>query len=167
MTDPPGAMTRFRSSATVAILLIAAGACGPFCGNGKFNLSNPHIAPTSFACPPNSDNLGYDMQGRVDADNQTGSTVTIKSMATDSVITAIHGKWNGAVGDKSGSSGLPFSPKSVSSGARATLSFKTFWSCTSTATRDPQSYADFKIVLTIVASSGTYRVTLPTHRLQM
>lgn len=160
-------MTQVRAWGAVAVLLVAVGACGPFCGNGKFNLSNPHITPTTFVCPPNSNHFGYDMQGTVDADNQTGRTVTIKSMATNSVVTHVHGAWSGAVGDKSGEPNLAFSPKSVSSGSRATLSFKTGWSCTSNPTPDPQTYADFKVVLTIVASSGTYTVTLPSHRLKM
>ena len=159
-------MTRFLSWVAVAILVGAVGACGPFCGNGKLNFSNAQINPTSFTCPAGSTSYGYNMTGSVDADNQTNGTVTIKKMSTASTVTATHGNWSGAVGDKSGADNLPFSPRTIASGTKASLKFTTYWSCNSSG-NDPTTYADFAIVLTIVASSGTYKVNLPKHRLKM
>ena len=150
-----------------AILIGAVGACGPFCGNGKLNLSNAKLNPTSFTCPANVSDYGYDVAGSVDADNQTGKKVTIKSMATSATVAKLAGSWAIKVGDKSGSSNVGFSPKSVDAGAKATLKFTTPWSCTDTGNNKTETYADFKLVLTVVTDIGTYKIDLPNHRMRM
>lgn len=147
--------------------MVVVGACGPFCGNGKLNFSGAHTTPSTFTCPIGSSDLGYTMSGTVDADNQTTGTITVKSFATAATVTAIHGSWGGAVGDKTGTDNLPFSPKSVAANSKTTFKFTTPWHCSNSGGNSPNTYADFAVVLTIVTSSGTYRVNLPKHRLRL
>ena len=152
----------------VAILIGAVGACGPFCGNGKLNLSNARLNPTSFTCPVDAQDFSYDINGTVDADNQTGKAIAIKSMATSvSVAKLVGSNWSLQVGDKSGANDIVFSPKSIGSGARTTLKFTTPWSCSNSGTNTTDTYADFKIVLTMDTSNGIYKVDLPNHRMKM
>ena len=119
----------------IAILLGAVGACGPLCGNGKLNLSNAQIGPSSFLCPANSTDHAYSLKGSVDADNQTSQNVTIKSMATTATVTKLSGpNWQISVGQTSGDDQVTFSPKSVSSGSKTTIKFTTGWTCTNPGT---------------------------------
>jgi hypothetical protein len=71
------------------------------------------------------------------------------------------------VGDKSGADDIDFSPKSIGSGAKTTLKFATPWSCSNSGTNTTETYADFKIVLTMDTSGGIYKVDLPNHRMKM
>lgn len=158
-------MSRFRSWVAIAILIGAVGACGPFCGNGKFNLSNAHIQSTS-KCPPGSSNFDYTTPATVDVDNQTGQSVTIKTVQSASTVTAIHGQWSGAVGDKGGEANIPFTPKSFSSGSKGTVKLTLDWQC-SNSTTDASTYADFQLVLTFQTSAGTFKVNLNKHRMVM
>jgi hypothetical protein len=155
-----------RRWVAAAVLIGAVGACGPVCGNGKLNLSNPNITPTSFTCPVAANSYQYDMNGTVEADNQSGNSITIKSAATDAVVTKLNGTWGIAVGTRSGDQNVNVNPKSIGSGSKATIRFKTIWSCTNTAAK-PNTYADFSLVLTLVTSAGNYKITLPSHRLKM
>ncbi len=148
-----------------AILVGAVGACGPLCGNGKLNLSNAHI-DSSFTCPAGSDQYNYAVKGALDADNQTSSTVTIKSMALDSTVIAINGSWGASVGSKGNTPIAVFSPKTVSSGSKATIQYSSPWYCTDPA-GGAGSYADFAIVLTLVTTAGTLKVSTNHHRLKM
>ena len=151
-----------------AILVGAVGACGPLCGNGKLNLSNAHINPTSFTCPSGADNYAYDVKGTVDADNQSSKSITIKSLETDATVTKLNGSWGISVGQKSGASDVTFSPKSVGSGSKTTINFSTPWNCTNTSgAAQSNTYADFALVLTVVTNSGTYKINLPSHRMKM
>ena len=150
----------------LAILVGAAGACGPVCGNGKLNLSNAHLDPTSFACPSGASSYHYDLHGSVDADNQSNATITIKSMNTSAVVTKLSGTWAISVGAKSGAENLAFSPNSVGAGSKTTLKFITPWTCTNTS-GGPNTYADFANQLTVVTSAGTYKLDLPSHRMKM
>ena len=70
----------------VAILIGAVGACGPFCGNGKLNLSNARLNPTSFTCPVDVTDYSYSLKGSFDADNQTSKSITIKAMSTSVTV---------------------------------------------------------------------------------
>lgn len=152
----------------VAFLLGLVGACGPFCGNGKLNLSNAKMSPTSFTCPSGAQNYGYDIKGTVDADNQTSKKITIKSMSTTAEIIKLAGSnWSASVGEKSGANNIEFAPKAIDSGTKATFKFTTPWDCTNSGTNSGDTYADFKLVLVIVTDNGTYKVNLPNHRMRM
>jgi hypothetical protein len=155
-----------RNWIAAAILLGAVGACGPLCGNGKLNLTNPQIDPTSFTCPVAADGYQYAMNGTVDADNQSSRNITIQSAATDATVTKLNGNWGIAVGAKSGDQNVSITPSSIGSGSKARITFRTVWSCTNTATQ-PNTYADFSLVLTMSTSAGNYTVKLPSHRLKM
>src|SRR2546425_8348672 len=152
----------------IAILVGAVGACGPLCGNGKRTLSNAQVGPSSFNCPANATNYDYSLKGSVDADNQTSQNIAIKSMATDATVTKLNGpNWQISVGQKSGDDQLSFSPKSVNSGSKTTIKFTSGWTCTHPGTSPADTYADFSLVLSVVTSSGTYKVNLPGHRMKM
>ncbi len=151
----------------IGILILAVGACGPFCGNGKLNLANAKLSPSSFTCPVDATDYGYFIDGTVDADNQTGKAVQIKSMATDVTVVKLAGIWGLRVGDKSSAADIQFAPRSIGSGQKATLKFATPWTCTDSGNNTVETYADFQVVLTMVTDNGTYRVTLPNHRMVM
>ncbi len=92
-----------RGWIALAILIGAVGACGPFCGNGKLNLSNGKLNPTSFTCPLNATDYGYSIKGTFEADNQSNKDITIKSMSTTVTVVKLAGSnWSMSVGDKSG-----------------------------------------------------------------
>ncbi len=152
----------------IGILIGAVGACGPFCGNGKLNLSNGKLNPTSFTCPLHASDYPYSIKGTLDADNQTNKDITIKTMSTTvTVVKLAGGNWSMSVGDTSGADAIEFSPWSIKSGQKTTLNFTTPWSCTDSGSNTVDTYADFKVVLTIVTSSGTYNVKMPNHRMKM
>ena len=155
-----------RKYVLAAILVGAVGACGPFCGNGKLNLSNPHISPLSFTCPTAASGLQYLMNITVDADNQSSGKITIKSAATDATVTKLNGTWGIPVGQKSGDQNVSFVPSSIASGAKTTINLKTIWSCTNSVAA-PNTYADFSLVLSLTTSAGKYSIKLPSHRLKM
>ena len=151
----------------MALLILAVGACGPFCGNGKLNLSHATLNPSSFTCPLNVTDYKYEIKGTLDADNQTGKKITVKSMATEAEVTRLAGNWGMDVGDKSGGENIDYSPKTIDSGARTTFRFTTPWNCTDNGGNTTETYADFKVQLVIVTDNGTYKVDLPTHRMKM
>ena len=156
-----------RRRLAIAILIGLVGACGPLCGNGKLNLSNGKLSEPSFTCPLNATDYGYTIDGTVDADNQTAKNIVIKSVSTDVTVVKLAGTWGLQVGDKSGAPDIAFSPKSLSSGQRTTVRFATPWTCTDSGNNTVQTYADFKVVLTMVTDAGTYNVKLPNHRMVM
>jgi hypothetical protein len=152
----------------VAILIGAVGACGPFCGNGKLNLSNGKLTPSAFTCPIGAQDYGYDLKGSVDADNETSKTITVKSMATTVIVVKLAGEnWSTRVGESSGADDIKFSPKSITSGSRTTFKFSTPWTCSDSGNNAVETYADFKVVLVMDTSNGTYRFDLPNHRMKM
>ena len=151
----------------VALLILAVGACGPFCGNGKLNLSHAQLNPSTFTCPVNVTDYKYEIKGTLDADNQTSKKITVKSMSTEAVVAKLVGKWGIAQGDKSGASNIDFSPKSIDSGSKTTFKFTTPWNCTNNGGNTTDTYADFKTQLIIATDAGTYKVDLPIHRMKM
>ena len=151
----------------LAILIGAVGACGPFCGNGKLNLSNARLNPTSFTCPVDVTDYSYSLKGSFDADNQTSKSIAIKAMSTSVTVVKLAGNWGIKVGDKSGANDIEFSPKNLNPGTKGTINFTTPWSCTDVGNNTVETYADFKVVLTMETSNGTYKVDLPNHRMKM
>lgn len=151
----------------VALLILAVGACGPFCGNGKLNLSNAHVT-SGYTCPVDASNKSYNVDGSVDADNQTSGTVTIKSMTLDTVVTGIKGNWgNESLGSKNTAPIDPFSPKTVSAGSTATIKFTTQWSCSDPGTGNKGLYADFAVTLILDTTAGKLSIGAGKHRLSM
>ena len=130
-------------------------------------LLHASLNPTSFTCPPNTTDYKYDIKGTLDADNQTGKKITVKSMATAAVVSKLAGNWGISVGQKSGAENIDFSPKSIDSGSKATFKFTTPWNCTNNGGNTTETYADFKLQLVIVTDNGTYTADLPTHRMKM
>lgn len=158
-------MSRFRGWVAIAILVGAVGACGPFCGNGKFNLSNAHIQSTQ-TCPPNSSNFGYRTPVTIDVSNETSQTVTIKRVDSDATTTATHGAWNAPVGTKGGETNVPFSPKSFTAGQKGTVTLSLDWTCTNSGA-GASTYADFQVVVSFQTSAGTYKIGLNKTRMVM
>lgn len=151
----------------VALLILAVGACGPFCGNGKLNLSNAHVT-SNYTCPVNADNKTYNVDGSVDADNQTNGTVTIRAMTMDTTVTGIKGNWgNETLGNKNTATIAPFSPTKVSAGSKATIKFTTQWTCSDPGTGNKGLYADFAVTLTLDTTAGKLKIDAGKHRLSM
>lgn len=139
----------------------------PVCGNGKLNLSHGNLNPTSFTCPANSTDLGYNIDGTVDADNETSKKITVKSMSTAAVVDHLAGSWGMAVGDKSAAENIDFSPKTIDSGQKTTFKFTTRWNCTNSGNNTEETYADFKVQLIMDTDHGKFTVDLPEHRMKM
>jgi hypothetical protein len=151
-----------------AILIGAVGACGPFCGNGKLNFSNPKLNPVSFTCPIGSQDYQYAINGSVDADNQTGKSISISSVGTAATIVKLAGEnWSAKVGDTSGADDIDFKPDRISAGSKVTVKFTTPWDCSDSGNNTVETYADFKLQLVMKTSNGTYKVDLPNHRMKM
>lgn len=151
-----------------AILIGAVGACGPFCGNGKLNFSNPKLNPTSFTCPLGSQDYQYSINGAVDIDNETSKTINIKTVGTTATIVKLAGEnWSAKVGDQSGADDIDFKPATIKPGSKVTLKFTTPWDCSDSGNNTVETYADFKLQLVMVTSNGTYKVDLPNHRMKM
>jgi hypothetical protein len=152
----------------VGILIAAVGACGPFCGNGKLNFSNARLNPASFTCPSGSQDYQYSINGSVDADNQTGKKITIKTVATKATIVKLAGdNWSAKVGDESGADDIDFKPGAIDSGSKVTVKFTTPWDCSDAGNNTIETYADFKLQLVMVTNNGSYTVDLPNHRMKM
>jgi len=157
-----------REWIAAAILIGAVGACGPFFGNGKLNFSNARLNPAVFTCPLGSHDYQYAINGSVDADNQTSKTITIKSVGTAATIVKLAGdNWSAKVGDESGADDIDFKPDRISAGSKVTLKFTTPFDCSDAGNNTAETYADFKLQLVMVTSSGTYKVNLPNHRMNM
>jgi hypothetical protein len=139
----------------------------PVCGNGKLNLSHPNLSPKEFTCPTLAKDYSYDIKGTLDADNQTGKKITVKSMSTAAVVEKLAGSWALAVGDKSGAEQIEFSPRTIGPGQKTTFKFTTPWSCSNEGDNTQDTYADFKLQLIIDTDHGKYTVDLPTHRMRM
>ena len=153
----------------IAILLGAVGACGPLCGNGKLNLSNAQVGPSSFNCPVNATDYAYSLKGSIDADNQTSQNITIKSMTTTATVTKLNGpKWEISVGQKSGDDQVTFSPKSVSSGSKTTIRFTTGWKMHQPGYGPGQHLRRFLASAQPGDERGNYKIDLPGgHRMKM
>jgi hypothetical protein len=77
------------------------------------------------------------------------------------------GNWSISVGEKSGTDSIEFSPSSVNANSKATVKFTLPWLCTNPGGDKANTYADFKIVLTLKTDSGNYSIDLPNHRMNM
>jgi hypothetical protein len=146
---------RLTDAALAVGLVLVLGACVPFCGiGGKFTLSNASV-DSSFNCPNPADNFPYDVHGTMNAHNSTTSTVTIRSMSEQNVTVNTVGSWTGPRGEKGGGPITTFSPKSVASGATATIHFSIPFRCTNSGPT-VTTYGEFTFKFHVVTSAGSY-----------
>lgn len=151
-----------RQTATLFAVLIVLAACVPICGIGaKFALSNARV-DAQFDCPNLADHLPYEVHGSIDASNTLTSAVTIKSIDETDELVATAGEWNGPKTAKDGGPITNFTPKSVASGANATIKFSIGFVCTSSGPT-VKTYGDFAFTFKVATSSGTYTITAGNH----
>jgi hypothetical protein len=85
--------------------------------------------------------------------------VTIKSVAARMTLAATKGSWLQKVGDKYDATAVKFTPETIGSGSSSSVQVAIPSACTSGKTaKVDSSYGDYSIELTVVASSGTYKI---------
>ena len=114
---------------------------------------------SAYTCPFGADNAPYDLHGTVDVRNRTSSTVTIRSVAAEMTLAAVHGSWLERLGSRYDAGAVAFTPTSVSAGGSRSLTLKIPSACTNKMPGTGTSYGDYSVELTITTSTGTYRVT--------
>jgi hypothetical protein len=150
-------VSRTIRAAFAASLVLAMGACVPFCGIGaKFSLSNARV-DSEYKCPYPSTDAPYEVHGSIDADNSTTSAVTIKSMSEADELVNTAGEWNGPKTAKASGPITNFSPKTVASGATSTIKFSVGFNCTNSGPT-VTTYGEFTFKFTVVTSAGTYQI---------
>ena len=103
----------------------------------------------------------------IDADNGTGSQVTIQSMSSTTTTVATHGSWLGPLGEIDDESDLLFSPNSVGSGSKTTVHFTIPFGCTDTPhVGILDTYGEFAVHVSVVTSAGTFELDANRHRLK-
>ncbi|TMB89483.1 MAG: hypothetical protein E6J37_03640 [Chloroflexi bacterium] len=148
------------------VLIMAMVACAPAGGSGKFTMANAHVDP-SYTCPNPAEDFAYDVHGTIDADNGTGSQVTIQSMSSTTTTVATHGSWLGPLGEIDDESDLLFSPNSVGSGSKTTVHFTIPFGCTDTPhVGILDTYGEFAVHVSVVTSAGTFELDANRHRLK-
>jgi hypothetical protein len=156
---------RVRAPALAAFLAVAMVACGPAGGAGKFMIGNARVDP-AFTCPNPADNFAYDVHGTIDADNSTGSTVTIESISSTTTTVATHGSWLGQMGETDEEPDLQYSPSTVGAGSKATVHFTIPFGCSDTPHQGVlDTYGEFAVHITVVTSAGTFELDANKHRL--
>lgn len=142
----------------VLLLLIAvAGGCSSG-APAAFTLSSASV-DSPYACPSSANDAPYNLHATIEVRNGTSSAVTIKSVAAHMTLAASKGSWLQKVGDKYEAAAVKFSPETIGAGSSSSLQVAIPSACTSgkTATVD-SSYGDYSVELTVVASSGTYKI---------
>ena len=140
-------------------------ACGPAALTGKFTVANAKVDP-AFTCPNPADNFAYDVHGTIDADNSTGSKVTIDSISSTTTTVATHGSWLGQMGETDEEPDLEYSPNSVVSGSKATIHFTIPFVCTDTPHEGVlDTYGEFSVHVLVMTSGGTFELDANRHRL--
>jgi hypothetical protein len=151
-----------RRLAWIGGALIAVAACG----SSPFALANPSVDAT-YTCPAGAANAPYELHATAEADNQTSQTVDVHSISAVMVVSAIHGVWQQKVGSEFDAGQVQFSPKTIAAGAKAKVQVTIPSACSNgkhQGTTD--DYADYAIRLTVVTSTGTFRLTSTnTHRI--
>ena len=158
-------MGRTIKAALAVSLVLAMGACVPFCGIGaKFSLSNARV-DSEYKCPYPSTDAPYEVHGSIDADNSTTNAVTIKSMSEADELVNTAGEWNGPKTAKAGGPITNFSPTTIASGATSTVKFSVGFTCTNSGP-SVTTYGEFAFKFTAVTSAGTYKIDAGNrHRL--
>ena len=142
-------------AALVVVVLLSVAACG----STGFELTGATVDGT-HTCAVGSSNTAYDLQAKISADNSMSKSVEVTSIDAVMVVAAIHGQWQQAVGTKYDAGEVPFSPRSVGAGAKATITATIPSACTNA--QHPGSsddYADYSVQLTLKTSAGTFHLT--------
>ena len=141
------------------LLLLAAATAG--CSNGApaaFALNSASV-DSPYACPSTANNSPYNVHATIEVRNGTSSTVTIKSVAARMTLAATQGSWLQKLGDKYDATAVKFTPETIGAGSSSSVQVAIPSACTSGKTaKVDSSYGDYSIELTVVASSGTYRI---------
>ncbi len=96
--------------------------------------------------------------------NGTSSTVAIKSVAARMTLTATKGTWLQKVGDRYEAAAVKFTPEAVPAASSSSLQVAIPSACTSgKSAKVDSSYGDYSVELTVVASSGTYKIASANH----
>jgi hypothetical protein len=150
--------------ARLGIVLLAA-ALGS-CSNGApaaFAVNSASV-DSPYACPSTANNSPYNVHATIEVRNGTASTVTIKSVAAQMTLAATKGTWLQKVGDKYEASAVKFTPETVPPGRSSSLQVAIPSACTSgRSAKVDSSYGDYSVELTVVASSGTYKIASANH----
>lgn len=147
-------MLRLRWLACALVLA----ACGPFCSS-SFTLTNPSVDAT-HTCPADANGAAYDLNATIAADNQTSTSVAIRSATAVMVVSTVHGRWLQAVGFRYDAGEVPVSPGSVGPGSKATLKLTIHSACSNNAHQGTaDNYADYAVDLTVRTSAGDFKLT--------
>jgi len=146
------------------IVLLAAALVS--CSNeapAAFAVSSASV-DSPYVCPPTANNSPYNVHATIEVLNGTSSTVTIKSVAAQLTLAATKGAWLQKVGDKYEASAVKFTPETVPPGSSSSLQVAIPSACTSgRSAKVDSSYGDYSVELTVVASSGTYKIASANH----
>jgi|SRR6267154_2407640 len=145
------------------VLLVAALVS---CSNGTpaaFAVSSASV-DSPYVCPSTANNSPYNVHATIEVLNGTSSTVTIKSVAAQMTLAATKGAWLQKVGDKYEASAVKFTPETVAPGRSSSLQVAIPSACTSgRSAKVDSSYGDYSVELTVVASSGSYKIASANH----
>jgi len=146
----------------LAISLVLLGACVPICGIGaKFSLSNAHV-DSQYNCPYPADQKPYDVHATIDASNTLGSAVTIKEIDESDQLVSTAGDWAGPKNATGKGTITTFQPKSIASGANATIKFAVGFVCTNSGP-NVATYGDFSFKFAVKTSAGTFTISSGNH----
>jgi len=138
---------------TVALVILAA------CGSTGFALTSATVDAT-YTCAIGSANTPYQVHARISADNSSSKSVDVRSIDAVMVVSAVHGQWQQAVGNKYDAGDVQFSPRSVSASSKVTLTATIPSACTNEQHKGTNDdYADYSVQLTVVTSAGTFHLT--------
>ncbi len=151
--------------ARLGIVLLLAAAFGG-CSNGApaaFALNSASV-DSPYACPSTANNSPYNVHATIEVRNGTSSTVAIKSVAARMTLTATKGTWLQKVGDRYEAAAVKFTPEAVPAASSSSLQVAIPSACTSgKSAKVDSSYGDYSVELTVVASSGTYKIASANH----
>jgi hypothetical protein len=149
----------------VVVLAAVASGCSS-AAPAAFTLDSASV-DSAYACPTSANNAPYNVHATIEMRNQTSTAVTIRSVAAQMTLAAIKGSWLQKVGDRYEAAAVKFSPETVGAGKSSSLQVAIPSACTSGKTaKIDSSYGDYSIVLTVVASSGTYKIaSVNRHRI--
>jgi hypothetical protein len=148
-----------RAARLGAVLLLVAMVGGCSSGAGPaFTLSSASV-DSPYACPSSANDAPYNVHATIEVRNGTSSAVTIKSVAAQVTLAATKGSWLQKVGDKYEAAAVKFSPETIGAGSSSSLQVAIPSACTSGKTaKVDSSYGDYSVELTVVASSGSYKI---------
>ena len=151
-------ITAMRLLTGAACCLLLAGGLAA-CGSGNVTLGNASV-DAAHSCTAGSITTAYDIHATVDADNKTSQALDIRSAQVVMVVADIHGVWKEAVGSSYDAGQVPFTPRTVGAGTRATLKLTIPSACSNGAHKLPDDYyGDYSVRITLVTSAGTFKLT--------